>query len=314
MSFLAKIAVELQQAVARRAKDAASAPLLSRTLARGEGWSVDDLLCTAGRHDRPFEEQHSSVSIAIVLAGTFQYRAATVHSLSGQLMTPGSLLLGNPGQSFECSHSHGEGDRCLSFHFSPDYFDSIAADLGLRRGERSFPIARLPLLRELSPVVAGASAAVALSSKSRRAAERNIGWEELGVHLAALAVRTAHSSADRRPARIPGAVARVTRVVRALEENPGLDPSIRRLAQDAGLSPYHFLRTFEQLVGVTPHRYIRRTRLRRAAAELLAERKSVLDVVMDCGFGDVSNFNRAFRCEFGVSPRQFRLQGVRIVA
>jgi len=32
----------------------------------------------------------------------------------------------------------------------------------------------------------------------------------------------------------------------------------------------------------------------------------VLDVALDCGFGDVSNFNRAFRAEFGVSPRKFR--------
>jgi AraC-like DNA-binding protein len=37
-------------------------------------------------------------------------------------------------------------------------------------------------------------------------------------------------------------------------------------------------------------------------------RSRVLDIALDCGFGDVSNFNRAFRAEFGVSPRVYRRQ------
>jgi AraC-like DNA-binding protein len=51
---------------------------------------------------------------------------------------------------------------------------------------------------------------------------------------------------------------------------------------------------------------VRRARLREAATRLLTERGKVLDVALDSGFGDVSNFNRAFRAEFGVSPRMFR--------
>jgi AraC-like DNA-binding protein len=51
---------------------------------------------------------------------------------------------------------------------------------------------------------------------------------------------------------------------------------------------------------------VRRTRLRQAASRLLAEPGQVLEIALDCGFGDVSNFNHAFRAEFGVSPRQFR--------
>jgi AraC-like DNA-binding protein len=39
---------------------------------------------------------------------------------------------------------------------------------------------------------------------------------------------------------------------------------------------------------------------------LRIEPAKVLDIALDCGFGDVSNFNRAFRAEFGVSPRAWR--------
>jgi len=71
---LAKIAVEFEQALARHGATAGRP--VARLLAAGEGWTVEDLVCRSGPQDHPFEERHSLVSIAIVLAGTFQYRAA----------------------------------------------------------------------------------------------------------------------------------------------------------------------------------------------------------------------------------------------
>jgi AraC-like DNA-binding protein len=102
------------------------------------------------------------------------------------------------------------------------------------------------------------------------------------------------------------AVARVTRTVRAIEHHPDATLTLSALARLAGLSPYHFLRVFERVTGVTPHRYVRRARLREAATRLAVDPSKIVEVALACGFGDVSNFNRAFRTEFGVSPRSFR--------
>ena len=92
-----------------------------------------------------------------------------------------------------------------------------------------------------------------------------------------------------------------------IERHPDRNPTLKELAQEAGLSPYHFLRTFEQLTGVTPHQFILRARLRQAAMRLSTEPTKILDIALDCGFGDISNFNRAFRAEFGVNPRLYRI-------
>jgi AraC-like DNA-binding protein len=51
---------------------------------------------------------------------------------------------------------------------------------------------------------------------------------------------------------------------------------------------------------------VRRARLRRAAERLLAEPSRIIDIALDSGFSDVSNFNHAFRAEFGVSPSSYR--------
>jgi AraC-like DNA-binding protein len=303
---LAKIAVELEQALARRAATGAAAcHPTCRILARGEGWVVEDLICASGPQDPIFEERHGDVSIAMVLAGTFQYRGSAFRgsangAIRNELMTPGSLLLGNAGQSFEVGHEHAAGDRCLSFQFAPQYFERIASDAGVKKSDRGFRMLRLPPLRELSSLIARARAGLEYSADTP--------WEELSVELAAATVRVERGISSRAENAVPSAIARVTRSVRAIERRPDGALGLGGLAREAGLSPYHFLRTFERLTGITPHQYVRRARLREAASRLAVEREKVLDIAYDCGFGDVSNFNRAFRTEFGVNPLRWKAQ------
>jgi len=130
--------------------------------------------------------------------------------------------------------------------------------------------------------------------------------EEVSVQLAAEAVKLVRGVSTTTTSAPPSRLARVTRTVRLIEQHADRELPLVSLAQEAGLSPYHFLRTFQQLTGLTPHQYVRRMRLRRAAVRLVSQQEKVLEIALDCGFGDVSNFNRAFRTEFGISPRAFR--------
>ena len=296
---MAKIAVELERALALEAATGAPGRQTARLLAQGRGWKVEDVICTSGPRDRPFEEQHTNVSIAIVAAGSFQYRAQNGSCPSRELMTPGSLLLGNPGQCFECGHEHGAGDRCLSFQYTPDYFESLAAGC---RAKGSFHVPRVPPLRSLSPLIARACASVTVGGCL------DISWEEISVQLAAETIQLLGGRSLCTSDTPSSGVARVTRAVRMIERNPEAGLTLGSLAREARLSPYHFLRIFQRLTGLTPHQYVLRTRLREAAIRLAAESAKILDIALDCGFGDVSNFNRAFRGEFGVNPRAYRLQ------
>jgi AraC family transcriptional regulator len=66
------------------------------------------------------------------------------------------------------------------------------------------------------------------------------------------------------------------------------------------------LRTFSRVLGVTPHQYLIRSRLRHAARLLAEDERSITEVAFDVGFGDLSNFVRTFHRAAGVSPRGFR--------
>lgn len=283
---MAKIAVALEQALMRRRLRGEAGRATPHVIAGGAGWSVADVLCTSGPQDRPFEEQHSRYSIAMVLAGTFQYRSA----LGDGLMAPGSVMLGNPGMAYECGHEHAEGDRCVVFWFEPQYFEELT-------GAR-FRVAHVPPLRDLAPLVVSAGAG-AIGS-------RDVAWEELAVEVAVRTAGLAARLSSNHDALPVNAAARVTRTVRAIDERPDANLRLATLARASRLSSYHFLRTFERLTGVTPHQYVIRARLRQAATQLMTERRKIIDVALDSGFGDVSNFNRAFRTEFGMSPRSYR--------
>ena len=266
-------------------------PPEARLLAAGAGWMIHDIICRSGPADPSFEEQHRQSSVAIVLSGTFQYRTST----GCELMTPGSLLLGNSGDAFTCGHEHGIGDRCIAIRYS----DELREEAGGTGRPQPFGIPRIPAIRNLAPQVAGAA------SLLRNGAEP-AACEELVFQVLDRASRLQYGFSTRGSKAEPSALARVTRVVRAIEFAPDAPHDLSQMAAEARLSPYHFLRCFEALTGSTPHQYLLRTRLRRAAIRLQEERTKIVEIAFDCGFGDVSNFNRAFRAEFGMSPRAYR--------
>src|SRR5262245_15283486 len=189
--FLAKIAAELERALAQRSLNGTGGRAVERRVAQGQGWTVSDVVCTCDRRDRTFEERHKGFSIALVAAGSFQYRSSIgrSHNRPGahsELMTPGSILFGNPGQTYECGHEHGAGDRCISFWYSPDHFERLAVSAGAPAGKLQFRRLRLPPLRELSPVVAQACCGVSADGSAQKP---EISWEELSLRLAVLTLR-----------------------------------------------------------------------------------------------------------------------------
>jgi AraC-like DNA-binding protein len=128
---------------------------------------------------------------------------------------------------------------------------------------------------------------------------------EIAFEFAGAVVRAAMER-TREPA-TGGDQARIARVLRDVAPRTAARHTLAGLARRAGLSPYHFLRSFKAVTGVTPHQWLLRARLRDAARRLAHSRTPITDVALDVGFEDLSNFIRSFHAEFGMSPRRWRL-------
>ena len=82
--------------------------------------------------------------------------------------------------------------------------------------------------------------------------------------------------------------------------------TLRQLARDAAMSPYHFLRTFNAISGVTPYQFVITHRLTRAAVRLRRTTDPISTIAYEAGFNDLSTFNRRFRRIIGMTPGTWR--------
>jgi AraC-like DNA-binding protein len=257
-------------------------------LLQGKSISVRDFRCTAAPGDKPFAERYECHSISYVRKGSFG-----CHSRGRFFeLVAGSILVGHPGDEYVCTHDHVCGDECLSFFLGPELVDAI--------GDRAeaWRIGSAPPLPEL--MVLGELAQAAACGRS------DVGLDEVGQVFASRFVEVVSG----RPHKAMATPARDRR--RAVETALWIDAhshqqiDLEQAAGQAGISPFHFLRLFSNVLGVTPHQYLVRSRLRHAARLLADNDIPITDVAYDVGFGDLSNFVRTFHRAAGVSPRRFR--------
>lgn len=252
--------------------------------------SVAAYACNAEASARPFLEQHAHWSVSYVLAGGFgcQCRGARFE------LMPGAVMLGRPGDDFTCTHDHhGGGDECLAFFIAPEVADELGG--GRRAPWSSSGLPPLPELMALGELARGTT---------RHTAGLRV--DEVGLALAAKVVDVL--AGEQRPRALPRPMDRRRAVesARWIERHAHQDIDLQVLATQTGLSVFHYLRVFAAVLGVTPHQYLLRCRLRKAAQMLTDEDRPITEIALDVGFADLSNFVRTFRRAAGVSPRRYR--------
>jgi AraC-like DNA-binding protein len=131
-------------------------------------------------------------------------------------------------------------------------------------------------------------------------------YEELAVRLAGSVAIALTEAPPAMPSPTVRDARRITRAVRLIERSSDQPLTLADLAREAAMSPYHFLRIFRMLVGMTPHRFLLRTRLHRLALALRRSDDGIAQIAFDCGFGDLSTLNRQFRLAIGESPGGYR--------
>jgi AraC family transcriptional regulator len=263
--------------------------LLDTKVLRSGEVCVRDIRCSAGPHDPSYTEVHGAFSISYVRSGSFGY-----HSRGKCFeLVAGSLLIGYPGDEFRCTHEHhGCGDECLSFQLTPEMVEAVGGR------SKDWRVGGLPPIPEL--MVLGELAQATAEQRT------DLDLDEAGLSLAGRFIEVVSGKKLDPEKATPRDHRRAVEAALWIDAHAHESIDLATVASQVDLSPFHFLRVFRRVVGVSPHQYLVRARLRRAARLLASDSVPITDLALEVGFADLSNFVRTFHRVAGVSPREFR--------
>jgi len=127
----------------------------------------------------------------------------------------------------------------------------------------------------------------------------------LATHLLSTHGRWSDAAEDNR---CPGTLGgrRLARVLEYMKVHYKESLSLNQLAEEAGISCFHFMHLFKKSVGTTPHHYLIRIRMDAAALLLRNTDLSVMEIALACGYQSAAHFSAAFQKQFSRSPSQSR--------
>ena len=99
---------------------------------------------------------------------------------------------------------------------------------------------------------------------------------------------------------------RIRKVTTVLDQEYRDPPTVEQLADEIGLSASRLAHLFRDEMGKSIQSYVLDRRLVMAAMLIVQTHERISQIAYSVGFGDVSNFNHAFKRRFAMSPRQYR--------
>lgn len=205
----------------------------------------------------------------------------------------GDVFLNYPGMEYRCRHHQQvPNDECTSIAcvLPTGSSGEIVAFEGAVRAQ---------------PVLPRCNRLAYLFLRAKRASNDQLAAEE-AAHEVIISIIHRAGSLRRayREHQLTWYAERVDAVRRLIDQHPAADYTLVALARSVGMSTFHFARIFRELVGIPPHLFLCRTRLRHAACRL-RDGASVTDACFSSGFQNLSHFSRQFHRQFGVKPSAY---------
>lgn len=235
---------------------------------------------------------HPTYVFGVVTEGVERFRVGR----TGNLATPGSILVVNPEEPHDGEKGCDDGWSYRTCYPSVELMREIADDLGLPD---------VPLFR--SAVLAAPDLAAAFAAAHDRASAGDELASETGLLVVLRAVAQRFGHLDARPDRGPGGWSGRLEAYDAVIAADVAGPvRLAALAESAGVTRFQVIRDFKRSAGMTPGQYVRDRRVRRAC-DLIGTGMPLAAVAGEAGFADQSHLTRAFKTVKGVTPAAYRL-------
>ncbi|XPV76633.1 MAG: helix-turn-helix domain-containing protein [Desulfovibrio sp.] len=250
---------------------------------------------------------HNEYAVGFIEQGAmaFRYRGQNLVAAKGNinLVVPGEAHDGMAYSDGVSSGTTGPGWRYRMFYLPPEVLKRAAREVKGGVASDKLPYFAKGVLED-----APLAEAICSSHAAMTCAESSLLEKETRLLRTLVNWIARHADAKVTLPRV-GDEHRAVRLAREyihgnLTENIPLDT----LARIGGLSPFHFVRVFENALCITPHAYMLQARINYAKNLLKTSSRQtrIADIAADCGFSDQSHLTRQFRRQIGVTPGHYR--------
>ena len=213
--------------------------------------------------------------------------------------TSGQIGLIPPG----VEHSSWTGSKAVAeciVHVKRRRLEDVADSLGMKEMP-AWEVEPTPLSAEWSALLQQ------LKTEAAHAGElgHDLAMETLAIGVALRLLRT-HAGNPKLRICLDPATQSLKRVEELMRAAPEEAHSLDDLARVAGMTKFHFLRSFRARFGLPPHAYLLGLRVQRAAEQIRSSDRSLTSIALELGFGSSSRLTEAFRKAHGTTPSAWR--------
>lgn len=256
----------------------------------------------------PFETPASSdQTVVVTTKGQGKVECSLNGFWRGAIYHPGTGGMTPSGQTSRMRwQPHGSEEPLETLHlYVPTYFFAAAQDEYRRVGSpfREQPLNALsffdPVILRIALSLEGAAKTGAPDLYAQSAAQF------LATHLLSLQSGWPAPLEDKRR---PGTLGdrRLAHVLEYMDVHYKEALSLDKLAEESGVSRFHFARLFKESLGVSPHRRLIQIRMDAAASLLGDTDLNIVEVALACGYQSAAHFTAAFQKHFTQTPTSYR--------
>ena len=128
--------------------------------------------------------------------------------------------------------------------------------------------------------------------------------DDLDTMLHHVCSRIVLGRVEQRPAEASDAVVKAREIIERRFSEPGL--SVSAIAEEVGMTDSRLSTEFKKAYRMTPLEFITVSRMHRARRLLRTTDMPVKDIALECGYYDISGFNRRFKAYTGMTPQQYK--------
>ena len=137
-----------------------------------------------------------------------------------------------------------------------------------------------------------------------KAVKLSLAVKDLILHLSRVIYELSNPQVSKEPHKL------FEKIIEYIDEHLEEDLSLERLAKLFFANKYHIAHLFKEKYGISLHQYVIKKRLA-LCKDALLNNEEITEICLLCGFSDYSSFYRAFKKEYGLSPKQYKSQNFR---